>query len=99
MIIVELPDRIKENIQYFTGRTGLIPPILEWLATDKRIFMVTGDPDTGKSMLAAWLGALALSRRPSSPSAAGTHALDCPSLFASPEKLADPTLVLIHTRF
>jgi hypothetical protein len=53
---VELPKRIAENIDRFTGRVWLLPRLLEWWDRgDERIFLLTGDPGTGKSMILAWL--------------------------------------------
>jgi len=53
---VELPKTIVANIERFTGRTWLLSPLLNWLARgDQRIFLLTGGPGTGKSMIMAWL--------------------------------------------
>jgi len=53
---VKLPNTIEQNIQYFTGRTWLLPRVIEWLEqTEERIFILTGEPGTGKSMIVAWL--------------------------------------------
>lgn len=50
------PIRVAENIGHFTGRTWLLPKILEWWnRTDEQLFLLTGSPGTGKSMLSAWL--------------------------------------------
>ena len=52
----QLPTTIAANIDRFTGRTWLLPPLLDWLAAgDPRIFLLTGGPGTGKSMIMAWL--------------------------------------------
>ena len=51
-----LPSTIAANIDRFTGRTWLLPPLLDWLEQrDQRIFLLTGGPGTGKSMIMAWL--------------------------------------------
>ena len=51
-----LPTTIAANIEHFTGRTWLLPALLEWLEkSDKRMFILTGGPGTGKSMIMAWL--------------------------------------------
>ena len=51
-----LPSTIATNIRHFTGRTWLLPPLLDWLEqSDQRIFLLTGGPGTGKSMIMAWL--------------------------------------------
>jgi hypothetical protein len=56
MMIPELPKTIAANIAHFTGRTWLLPPILEWFEnSNNRIFILTGEPGTGKSALMAWL--------------------------------------------
>jgi WD40 repeat protein len=53
---VKLPNTIEQNIQHFTGRTWLLPQLLRWLEeTEDRMFMLTGEPGTGKSMIVAWL--------------------------------------------
>lgn len=56
MIKLQLPDRIAKTIDEFTGRTWLLPVILEWLEhSSERVFLITGGPGTGKSSLMAWL--------------------------------------------
>src|SRR4029453_14948916 len=56
-MVIELPKTVADNIHNFTGRTWLLPPILKWLEqTDDRLFILTGAPGTGKSMIIAWLG-------------------------------------------
>ncbi|MGW8178214.1 MAG: nSTAND1 domain-containing NTPase, partial [bacterium] len=53
---INLPSTIEENIQHFTGRTWLLPHLIEWFEeSDERLFILTGDPGTGKSMIMAWL--------------------------------------------
>lgn len=53
---LELPKNISANIQNFTGRTWLLPIILQWYEqTNERMLILTGMPGTGKSMIAAWL--------------------------------------------
>jgi Mrp family chromosome partitioning ATPase len=52
----ELPKRITENIEQLTERTWLLPKIPEWWDhSDERIFLLSGGPGTGKSMVLAWL--------------------------------------------
>src|SRR4030095_10009757 len=52
----ELPKTIANHIRRFTGRAWLLPEILKWLEqSDERIFLLTGGPGTGKSMIMAWL--------------------------------------------
>lgn len=53
---IQLPEKIAANIEKFTGRKWLLPQILDWYEnTSRRLLLITGDPGTGKSMLAAWL--------------------------------------------
>lgn len=53
---IQLPRRVAENIHRFTGRSWLLAPLLEWWDRgDTRLFLLTGPPGTGKSMIAAWL--------------------------------------------
>src|SRR5215475_10175839 len=54
---IELPRRVAENMDRFTGRAWLLPKLLEWWdrRKDERIFVLTGGPGTGKSMILAWL--------------------------------------------
>jgi WD40 repeat protein len=53
---VELPLHIREHIDTFTGRTWLLPKLQTWLSErNERVFLITGLPGAGKSMLAAWL--------------------------------------------
>ena len=55
-MITGLPGSIANNVQYFTGRAWLLPKILAWLEqSDERIYLLTGGPGTGKSMIMAWL--------------------------------------------
>ena len=55
-MISELPKTIADNIKYFTGRTWLLPTLLKWFEqSDERLFILTGGPGTGKSMIMAWL--------------------------------------------
>jgi len=52
----QLPTTIVANMDRFTGRTWLLPPLLDWLEHGgERIFLLTGGPGTGKSMIVAWL--------------------------------------------
>lgn len=53
---LELPLHIREHIDAFTGRTWLLPKLQTWLRErNERVFLITGLPGAGKSMLAAWL--------------------------------------------
>jgi hypothetical protein len=55
-VTIELPRRVAESIDQFTGRTWLLPKLLEWWdQSDERLFLLTGSPGTGKSMILAWL--------------------------------------------
>ncbi|MCZ7572412.1 MAG: hypothetical protein M5U01_27990 [Ardenticatenaceae bacterium] len=52
----ELPRTIAATIDRFTGRAWLLPRLIEWLEqSDERLFILTGGPGTGKSMIVAWL--------------------------------------------
>jgi len=52
----ELPSYHQKNISKFTGRRWLLPRIRHWLEkTSDRVFLVTGKPGAGKSMISAWL--------------------------------------------
>jgi hypothetical protein len=53
---IELPNLVAKNIDRFTGRAWLLPILLNWYQqSDKRFFLLTGGPGTGKSMILAWL--------------------------------------------
>lgn len=53
---IDLPKRIANNIDRFTGRAWLLPKILEWWdKSDERLFLLIGGLGTGKSMILAWL--------------------------------------------
>ena len=53
---LKLPSSIQQNIDRFTGRTLVLGPILDWFdKTGERLFLLTGGPGTGKSMIMAWL--------------------------------------------
>ena len=55
-MVAELPRLVTENIGRFTGRTWLLPTLLNWYEKgEERIFLLTGGPGTGKSMIIAWL--------------------------------------------
>ena len=53
---IDLPAPVADNIARFTGRAWLLPALLEWWDRgQQRLFLLTGGPGTGKSMVAAWL--------------------------------------------
>jgi hypothetical protein len=55
-MVIQLPKRVAENIGLFSGRTWLLPKLLEWWEqSHERIFLLTGGPGTGKTMVVAWL--------------------------------------------
>ena len=52
---IDLPRRVAENNR-FSGRSWLLPKVLDWWEQrNERLFVVTGGPGTGKSMILAWL--------------------------------------------
>jgi hypothetical protein len=52
----ELPSHVQKSIGEFTGRTWLLPRIRQWLEkTSDRVFLVSGKPGAGNSMISAWL--------------------------------------------
>jgi hypothetical protein len=56
VVRVKLPDLVDKNLDRFTGRTWLLPTLVQWWDhSDERVFLLTGDPGTGKSMIMAWL--------------------------------------------
>ena len=53
------PKRVESAINNFSGRTWLLPILLDWLdRTKERFFVLTGQPGSGKSMVMAWLAGL-----------------------------------------
>ena len=56
MVKLELPKQVADRVGRFTGREWLLPTLLHWWdQSDERVFPLTGDPGTGKSMILAWL--------------------------------------------
>lgn len=53
-----VPSRVAGNIERFTGRAWLLPRLLDWWDRGERLFVITGGPGTGKSMIVAWLAGL-----------------------------------------
>ena len=54
--MVSLPRHIAATIANFTGRRWLLPILLTWFEhPHERYFVLTGEPGSGKSLLAAWL--------------------------------------------
>jgi hypothetical protein len=52
----QIPERVRKSIALFTGRRWVLPKLVEWWDhRDERLFLMTGSPGTGKSMLMAWL--------------------------------------------
>jgi hypothetical protein len=51
----EVPPRLVSGNARFTGRSWALQAIDEWLAAGTSLLVLTGDPGTGKSALAAWL--------------------------------------------
>jgi predicted ATPase len=55
-VSLQVPERVANTIDQFTGRTWLLPKILEWWdQSNERLFLLTGGPGTDKSMIVAWL--------------------------------------------
>lgn len=53
---IELPKTVTDNLPSFTGREWVLPALLQWWEHDTtRLFVLSGEPGTGKSMLSAWL--------------------------------------------
>jgi hypothetical protein len=54
-----LPREVTEHIVEFRGRGWLLPRLIEWWDRgDEQIFLLTGRPGTGKSMILARLAGL-----------------------------------------
>src|SRR5437762_6881136 len=57
--MIELPRVIANNIDQFSGRVWLLPKVLEWFDDNKeRVLVLSGEPGSGKSMIAAWLAGM-----------------------------------------
>lgn len=55
-IAIELHSTIASKIDFFTGRSWLLPNLLEWLERrNNSLHILSGKPGTGKSMISAWL--------------------------------------------
>jgi len=53
---VTLPRTLATQMDRFVGRAWLLPRLLEWWSTgSERVFLLTGGPGTGKSMIQAWI--------------------------------------------
>ena len=53
---INVPAALAEKAREFTGREWLLDRIIAWADhSSARFLMVTGNPGTGKSALAAWL--------------------------------------------
>ena len=51
-----IPAALATNVRNFRGRSWLLPHLLDWLEhSSRRMFLVTGPPGAGKSLLLAWL--------------------------------------------
>src|SRR5262245_5692908 len=50
------PERVRESIPLLIGRRWVLQKLAEWWDHGaERLFLITGDPGTGKSMIMAWL--------------------------------------------
>lgn len=55
-VLAELPTLVTKNIPHFTGRDWLLPVLLDWLdKSSERVFLLIGQPGSGKTSLTAWL--------------------------------------------
>src|SRR5689334_17966910 len=53
---MDLAQKVGDDMSRFTGRTWLLPILAQWWDhSAERLFLLTGDPGTGKSMIMAWL--------------------------------------------
>src|SRR3712207_1996855 len=53
---VVVPARIAEKAEGFTGREWVLDEVANWLdQRSERFLLLTGDPGSGKTALAAWL--------------------------------------------
>jgi hypothetical protein len=51
-----IPEEISERAVGFTGRLWVLSEVLDWIDHgSERFFMITGEPGSGKTALAAWL--------------------------------------------
>lgn len=51
-----IPESVMANLNRFTGRTWLLPPLQRWLEeSNARMLLLTGSPGAGKSAIIAWL--------------------------------------------
>jgi hypothetical protein len=67
-MITQLPVTIAADIEHFTGRTWLVPTLLErFEKSDERMFILTGGPGSGKSAVAARLVQIACGDAPAGP--------------------------------
>jgi tetratricopeptide (TPR) repeat protein len=58
-LTIDLPRQVAEHIGEFRGRGWLLRTLVEWWDHgDERMFLLTGDPGAGKSMVLAWLAGL-----------------------------------------
>jgi energy-coupling factor transporter ATP-binding protein EcfA2 len=55
-----IPAGIKERAAGFTGRLWVLKAVRDWIDNgEERFFLITGDPGSGKTALAAWLAGAA----------------------------------------
>lgn len=56
MPTITLPPEIAERTKEFVGRDWVVDQVFDWLKTGtEQVFLLTGEPGSGKTALAAWL--------------------------------------------
>lgn len=56
MPTVKIPSEIAERTKEFVGREWVVEQVVDWLEKGtEQVFLLTGEPGSGKTALAAWL--------------------------------------------